>query len=85
MDFKDLLIPSDSSMSNGSEATSTAATTGAPGLPTITADSTTYWKTGASFVIGLAGMFYLGVGKKTNDVQKIIIGVVLTIASFLLF
>ncbi len=85
MDIKDLLIPSDASMTNGSEATSTTSTTGAPGLPTITADPSTYWKTGASFVLGLAGMAYLGIGKKTNNVRQIVIGVVLTIASFLLF
>jgi hypothetical protein len=85
MDIKDLLIPSDATMSNGSEATSTAPTTGAPGLPTVTADASTYWKTGGSIVVGMAGMFYLSVGKKTNDVQKMVIGVVLTVASFLLF
>lgn len=83
MDIKDLIIPSDNSMPSVSETMST--TTAGGTLPTITADASTYWKTGASFVIGLIGMAYLGVGKKQNDVQKMIIGVVLTIASFLLF
>ena len=54
-----------------------------PSLPTITADASTYWKFGASTIIGTAGMLYLGYGKKNNDVQKMIIGAVLTLASVL--
>lgn len=85
MDIKDLIVPSDASLPNAQDAVSTTTATSAPGLPSVTADASTYWKTGGSFVIGLAGMFYLYWGRKSNDVQKMLIGAALTIASFLLF
>jgi len=74
MDFKELVAP---------EAV-TASTT-ASGLPAIRADASTYAKTGASFALGLAGMFYLGWGKRSGDVRKMLIGAAMTVASILLF
>ncbi len=65
------------------DAASIGADLRALGMPAP--DASTYWKTGASFAVGLAGMFYLGVGRRQNDVQKIVIGLALTLASFLLF
>lgn len=83
MDIKDLIIPGDASLPTAQDALSSS--TAAPGLPAIHADASTYAKTGASAVLGLAGTFYLIWGKRSNDVQKMVIGAALTIASFLLF
>lgn len=84
MDVKDVLLGTENSLPTLDQnlSTSTAAT---PALPTITADASTYWKFGASSIMGLAGMLYLGYGKKNNDVQKMVIGAVLTLASVLFF
>ncbi len=54
-------------------------------LPTITAHASTYWKMGGSAVMGLAGMLYLGYGKKNGDIRKMIIGAALTIGSLFIF
>lgn len=43
------------------------------------------WKTLGSFVFGIAGMAYLAQGRKQNDVEKMLFGAGLTLASFLLF
>lgn len=85
MDVKDVL-------SGGGEGTlptleqnlSTGAVV-APAMPTITADAATYWKFAGGTIMGVAGALFLGYGKKNNDVQKMIIGAVLTFASVLLF
>jgi hypothetical protein len=64
------------------QATSTGTTVS---LPTVTATPQTYIKTGISTIAGVAGFCYLAYGKKTNDVQKMIIGAVLTLLSFFIF
>jgi hypothetical protein len=38
-----------------------------------------------SGIMGLLGMYYLAMGKKESDVNKMLIGGALTLASFLLF
>ena len=43
------------------------------------------WPMGASTVMGLAGFVLLGYGKKNADVQKIVLGVLLTLGSFFIF
>lgn len=83
MDVKDLLMQNEDSLPTLQQNLSTS--TAQVSLPTITATPSTYWKTGASFVIGLAGMFYLRLGFKQNDVQKLIIGVALTVGGFFIF
>ena len=84
MDLKSVLLQSEDALPTLEQNLSTGAVVG-PTLPTITADASTYWKMGASTVMGLAGMLYLGYGKKNNDVQKMVIGVLLTIGSFFIF
>ena len=90
MDLKSVLTGSEDALptleQNLSTATATTAGTAAESaLPTITADASTYWKLGGSTVMGLAGMVYLGYGKKHNDVKKMVIGVLLTLGSFFIF
>ena len=93
MDVKDLILPNEDSLpkidGDGALKTSTSTGTsismGSGQLPTITASSMTYWKFGASGIMGLLGMYYLGAGKKQSDVGKMILGAGLTLASFFLF
>ena len=84
MDVKDILLNTEGSLPTLDQNLSTS-TALSPSLPTITADASTYWKFGASTIIGVAGMMFLGYGKKNNDVQKMVIGAVLTLASVLFF
>ena len=83
MELKDLLTGSEKSLPTLDQNLSTSTATRE--LPTITATPESYIKFGASAVCGVAGMLYLGIGKKQNDVQKMIIGAVLTLASFFIF
>ena len=88
MDLKSVLTGSEDALPTLEQNLSTATVTGTAAessLPTITADASTYWKIGGSTVMGLAGMLYLGYGKKHNDVKKMIIGVALTLGSFFIF
>jgi hypothetical protein len=99
VDIKDLILNNENSLPTltdtlGSPTTGygNAKPAGSPGitmengsLPTITADAATYWKFGANAVISLIGMYYLASGKRQNDLQKMLIGGVLTLASFFLF
>ena len=39
----------------------------------------------ASSIVGLLGMYYLAQGKKNNDVEKMVIGAVLTLGSMFFF
>jgi hypothetical protein len=55
------------------------------GLPAITVGASTVWKTAGSAAMGLAGMLFLGYGRKAGDLNKIAIGAALTFASILLF
>ena len=84
MDVKDLLQQSENALPTLEQSLSTA-TVSVPSLPTITADASTYWKMGGSTVMGIAGMLFLGYGKKNNDVRKMVIGAVLTLGSILFF
>ena len=84
MDVKDILLQTENSLPTLAQNLS-SGTLSVPSLPTITADASTYWKFGASTVIGTAGMLLLGYGKKNNDVRKMIIGAALTFASILFF
>jgi hypothetical protein len=84
MDIRDLLFNSEKSLPTLEQSQSTS-TVAVPGLPTFTADSSSYWKFGASSIMGLAGMVYLGYGKKQNDVPKMLIGAALTLGSMFLF
>jgi hypothetical protein len=84
MDLKSVLLQTEGALPTLEQNLSTGTLAG-PSLPTITADASTYWKMGGSTVMGVAGMLYLGYGKKNNDVQKMIIGVVLTIGSIFVF
>lgn len=83
MDLKDILTNSEGALPTleGNLSTSTATLS----LPTVTASSSTYLKFGVSSVLGLAGMLYLGMGKKEKDVGKMLLGAGLTIASMFLF
>jgi hypothetical protein len=87
MDIKSILMPGEDSLPTLEQnlSTATAAGTGASSLPTITADPMTYAKLGGSTVMGLAGMIYLGYGRKHNDARKMIIGAALTLGSILFF
>lgn len=84
MDIKDIITGSEDALPTLAQNLSTS-TVASGGLPTINASASTYWKFGASTIMGTAGMLYLGYGRKNNDVQKMIIGAVLTFASVLLF
>ncbi|MBI5246780.1 MAG: hypothetical protein HY923_06330 [Elusimicrobia bacterium] len=84
MDVKDVLLGTENSLPTLDQNLS-SGTVSVPSLPTITADAATYWKFGASTVIGTAGMLLLGYGKKNNDVRKMVIGAALTFASILFF
>lgn len=84
MDVKSILLNSEDALPTLEQNLSTG-TVQAPTLPTVTADASTYWKMGASTVMGAAGFIYLAYGKKTNDVQKILIGLALTVGSFFVF
>lgn len=64
---------------------STSASTGTPALPAIAADPMTYAKFGGGTVMGLAGMLFLGYGRKHNDVRKMVLGAALTFGSVLFF
>ncbi|MDD5302123.1 MAG: hypothetical protein PHS14_03355 [Elusimicrobia bacterium] len=87
MDLKAVLSNSEDALPTLEQnlSTGTAVTAGTSSLPTITADASTYWKMGGSTVMGLAGMVYLGYGKKNGDVPKMIIGAVLTLGSLFMF
>jgi len=82
MEIKDLLTNSEKSLPTLDQGLSTATVSN---LPVLTAKPETYVKTGVSLVLGVAGMCYIMYGKKTNDVQKMIIGLVLSIISFFVF
>lgn len=84
MDLKSVLLQSEDALPTLEQNLSTGAAV-SPSLPTITADASTYWKMGASTVMGLAGFVLLGYGKKNADVQKIVLGVLLTLGSFFIF
>ena len=93
MDIKDILMPTENSLPtidrDGAQSTVTVGgasiTMGNGAMPTVTASSMTYWKFGVSGICGLLGMYYLAAGKKQSDVNKMLIGAGLTIASFFLF
>ena len=82
MDIKDLLTNSEKALPTLDQTTSTGTTVS---LPTLTATPETYVKTGASVILGVVGACYLMYGKKMGDVQKMIIGAALTLASFFIF
>ena len=84
MEIKDLILQDENSLPTLQQNLSTTTTT-VPSIPTVTASATTYWKFGAGTVMGLAGSFYLIWGKKENDVGKMILGAVLTLASIFFF
>ncbi|MDE2142185.1 MAG: hypothetical protein KGJ84_07230 [Elusimicrobia bacterium] len=84
MDIKDILMQNENSLPTLAQNLSTTTTQG--GLPTITPSSRfTVLKFGASGIMGLLGMYYLAAGKKQNDVNKMLIGAGLTLASFFIF
>jgi hypothetical protein len=83
MDVKDILLQNENSLPTLADNLSTSTVQGQ--LPTVSASPSAVWKFGASTLAGLLGMYYLMAGKKQNDVQKMIIGVVLTLASIFLF
>lgn len=85
MEIKDILMGSEDALPTLQQNLSTATVSTQPSLPTVTASPTGYLKFGASTVMGLAGMLFLGYGKKNGDVQKMIIGAVLTVASMFVF
>ncbi|MFI5346518.1 MAG: hypothetical protein ACHQ51_09115 [Elusimicrobiota bacterium] len=84
MDIKDVLLQNENSIPTLDQNLSTAATTGTP-LSLGHDTGSTLWKFGLSSILGLLGMYYLASGKKQNDVQKMLIGAGLTLASFFLF
>ena len=82
MDIKDILLQNENSLPTlDSMSTSTVQAQ----IPTITATPATYAKFAASGIMGLLGAYYLYAGKRQNDVQKMITGAVLTVASMLCF
>lgn len=54
-------------------------------LPSVSVGGKDVFKFILSTVLGVAGMFLLAYGKKMNDVEKMIMGGVLTIASLFFF
>ncbi len=84
MDLKSVLHQSEDALPTVAQNLSTS-TVAMPSLPTITAAASTYWKLGGGAVMGLAGMVYLGYGKKNGDVQQMIIGAALTLGSIFVF
>ncbi|MBI3552495.1 MAG: hypothetical protein HY077_08245 [Elusimicrobia bacterium] len=82
MEIKDLLAGNEKSLPTIEQAMSTST---AAALPTVTAKPETFVKFGLSAVAGLVGAALLISGKKNNDVQKMVIGAALTLASFFLF
>lgn len=85
MEIKDILMSSEDALPTLQQNMSTTTVSTAPSLPTVTASSSSYFKFGASTVMGLAGMLYLGYGKKNNDVPKMLLGAALTIGSMFVF
>jgi hypothetical protein len=90
MDLKSVLLQSEDSLPTLQQNLSISTAAPAPGvtgqeLPTVTATPAGYLKFGASTVMGLAGMLFLGYGKKNNDVQKMLLGAALTIGSMFVF
>lgn len=86
MDIKSFVMQSEDALPTLERNLSTTTmTTDASSIPTITADASTYWKAGGSAVMGLAGMVYLGYGKKNGNVQQMIIGAALTLGSIFVF
>lgn len=81
MDVKGLFDESALPTMQQVESTGTVA---AP-LPSVTVTKSGIWKFGLSTVAGVLGMYYLAAGKKENDVEKMVIGAVLTIVSLFLF
>ena len=84
MDLRSILSNSEDSLPTLAQNESTAAVTSSS-LPGVALDASTYWKLGGSTVLGLAGMIYLGYGKKNGDVRNMIIGAILTLCSMFLF
>ncbi len=84
MDLKSVLLQNEDALPTLAQNLSTG-TVAASSLPAITADAATYWKMGGSTVMGLAGMVYLGYGKKNGDVKNMIIGAALTLGSIFIF
>ena len=85
MDVKDILLQAENSLPTLVGQNLSTGSVSVPSLPTMTADASTYWKFGASTVIGTAGMLLLGYGKRNNDVRKMVLGAALTFASILFF
>jgi ABC-type uncharacterized transport system permease subunit len=83
MEIKDLLLGTENSLPTleGNLSSSTAN----PAMPVVTASASSWWKFGASTVIGLLGMLFLSMGKKQKNVDQMILGAVLTLASFFMF
>jgi hypothetical protein len=84
MDLKDVLLGDEKSLPTLEQNLSTT-TAPSSSLPTVTATPATYVKFGGSVALGIVGALLLAYGKKNNDVQKMILGAVMTLASFLLF
>jgi hypothetical protein len=84
VDIKDVLLQNENSIPTLDQNLSTATAEGTP-LTLGHSSGSTLWKFGASSIIGLLGMYYLAAGKKQNDVQKMLIGAGLTLASFFMF
>ncbi len=82
MEIKDLLMNNEKSLPTIDQSNSTGT---AVSMPVLTATPQIYVKTGLSVVTGVAGMCYLMYGKKAGDVQKMIIGAMLTILSFFFY
>ena len=83
MDLRSAIFQSEDALPTLEQNLST--TTAASAFPAITADASTYWKFGGSAVMGLAGMLYLGYGKKNGDVRQMFIGAALTLGSMFVF
>ena len=80
MDINDILLQNDNVLPTLEQGASTASAKG--DVPSLPVSSSTLWKFGVSSAVGLIGTYYLWAGMKQKDIGKIIIGTVLTLASF---
>ena len=82
MNFGDILGQGEGGLPTVSTGTGVAAHAPMPSIPVTQGG---LFKFGVSGILGLLGMYYLATGKREADVNKMLIGGALTVASFFLF
>lgn len=82
MDVRDIMSAGDGALPKLSTGTMTAEGNGTLSVP-ITQSG--FIKFGVSGILSLLGMYYLAIGKKESDVQKMLLGAGLSLVALFMF